>query len=253
MASTSSTLTGLGGPGPVSLQLPARSSSATMRKVSLRNLAAHKVRLVLTVLSVVLGTAFVAGSFVFTDTLQRTFNGIFDDTAQGVDVRVSGQDDNGSGVPLADLDRLRAVPGVQKVEPGITGQIVLLGSNGKAVKGGGAPSLGLSYLPPERQLALANHVENGERAVGFHRIKRPEGERAKRILHPIDLVANDFRVVDVEGSSVTIGELDGRDAADVKKFILEREHRAADYMVVRLSRCQVAARQPDSPDNLPTC
>lgn len=47
-----------------------------MRKVSLRNLAAHKVRLALTVLSVVLGTAFVAGSFVFTDTLQKTFDSI---------------------------------------------------------------------------------------------------------------------------------------------------------------------------------
>ncbi|WP_408667865.1 ABC transporter permease [Jatrophihabitans sp.] len=123
-----------------------------MRKVSLRNLAAHKVRLALTVLSVVLGTAFVAGSFVFTDTLQRTFDGIFEDVATGVDVRVSGQDDNGSGVPLADLDRLRAVPGVQAVQPGITGQIVLLGSDGKAVKGGGAPSLGLSYLPPDQQI-----------------------------------------------------------------------------------------------------
>lgn len=128
------------------------SGNATMRKVSLRNLAAHKVRLALTVLSVVLGTAFVAGSFVFTDTLQRTFNGIFDDVAQDVDVRVAAPDENSSGVPLADLDQLRAVPGVSKVEPGITGPIVLLGSDGKAVKGGGAPSLGLSYLPPEQQI-----------------------------------------------------------------------------------------------------
>ena len=125
---------------------------ATMRKVSLRNLAAHKVRLVLTVLSVVLGTAFVAGSFVFTDTLQRTFNGIFDDTAVGVDVRVSAREETSSGVRLADLDRLRAVPGVDKVAPGIIGPVVLLGSDGKAVKGGGAPSLGLSYLPPEQQI-----------------------------------------------------------------------------------------------------
>jgi len=137
------------GSGPA---VPTIGSRAAMRKVSLRNLAAHKVRLVLTVLSVVLGTAFVAGSFVFTDTLQRTFNGIFDDTAVGVDVRVMARDDNSSGVPLATLDQLRAVPGVRKVEPGITGQIVLLGSDGKAVKGGGAPSLGLSYLPPEQQI-----------------------------------------------------------------------------------------------------
>ncbi len=149
MSSSTATLTR---PGDARPPVPPTSSAATMRKVSLRNLAAHKVRLVLTVLSVVLGTAFVAGSFVFTDTLQRTFNGIFDDTAVGVDVRVAARDDNSSGVPLATLDTLRAVPGVTKVEPGITGQIVLLGSDGKAVKGGGAPSLGLSYLPPEQQI-----------------------------------------------------------------------------------------------------
>jgi putative ABC transport system permease protein len=130
----------------------AAGSGSAMRKVSLRNLAAHKVRLALTVLSVVLGTAFVAGSFVFTDTLQQTFNGIFDDTAKGVDVEVSGQDAGGSGVALTDLAKLAAVPGVRAVEPGITGQIVLLGSNGKSVKGGGAPSVGQSYLPPAQHL-----------------------------------------------------------------------------------------------------
>src|ERR1700712_1299578 len=155
MATASSTLTQPEAPKPGSApprSQPAPKSGAAMRKVSLRNLAAHKVRLVLTVLSVVLGTAFVAGSFVFTDTLQNTFNGIFDDTAKGVDVQVTGQEDNGSGVPLADLATLRAVPGVRAVQPGITGQIVLLGSDGKAVKGGGAPSIGQSYLPPEQQI-----------------------------------------------------------------------------------------------------
>ena len=45
----------------------------------MRNLLAHKVRLLLTLISVVLGTAFVAGSFVFTDTLQHSFNTIFAD------------------------------------------------------------------------------------------------------------------------------------------------------------------------------
>jgi putative ABC transport system permease protein len=155
MATASSTLTKPGGPrdpGKSGTPTVPATAAAAMRKVSLRNLAAHKIRLALTVLSVVLGTAFVAGSFVFTDTLQRTFDGIFDDTAVGVDVRVSARDDNSSGVPLTDLDRLRAVPGVRTVEPGITGQIVLLGSDGKAVKGGGAPSLGLSYLPEEQQI-----------------------------------------------------------------------------------------------------
>ena len=49
-----------------------------MLRVSLRNIAAHKLRLVLSVLAVVLGTAFVTGSLVFTSTLKSTFDGLVD-------------------------------------------------------------------------------------------------------------------------------------------------------------------------------
>ena len=38
----------------------------TLTKVSLRNVAAHKLRLALTVLAVVLGTAFLSGALMFT-------------------------------------------------------------------------------------------------------------------------------------------------------------------------------------------
>ena len=86
-----------------------------MRRVSLRNLAAHKVRLALTVLSVVLGTAFVAGSFVFTDTLARTFDSIFEDTAEGVDVRFSTEELTSRGVPIAEIDKIAAIDGVIRV------------------------------------------------------------------------------------------------------------------------------------------
>jgi len=44
-----------------------------MWTLSFRNLPAHKVRLALTVLAVILGTAFVSGSFIFTATLSTTF------------------------------------------------------------------------------------------------------------------------------------------------------------------------------------
>ncbi|HEU5269330.1 MAG TPA: FtsX-like permease family protein [Jatrophihabitans sp.] len=122
--------------------------SDVIGKISLRNLAAHKLRLVLTVFSVVLGTAFVAGSFVFTDTLGHTFHGIFADVAEGVDVQVSGPDQHGRGVPVADLSRIAAVPGVRAVDPQVQGQIVLLGADGRPVHSGGAPTLGLAYTDP---------------------------------------------------------------------------------------------------------
>ncbi len=152
-----------------------RTMSSPMWKVSLRNLAAHKVRLALTVLSVVLGTAFVAGSFVFTDSLRSTFDGIFEDQAKGVDVRVSGADSSGplgpgGGVPLAAVDAIAATPGVRAVAPSVSGQVVLLTADGKAVQTGGAPSVGGAYLPPDRSLEAPLEFVGGrppERAGEF--------------------------------------------------------------------------------------
>ena len=123
-----------------------------MRRVSLRNLAAHKVRLLLTVLSVVLGTAFVTGSFVFTDTLSKTFNGIFANAAKGVDAQVTNPRSDSSGVPTADIAAIMRTAGVKKVGIELQRQIVLLGANGKAVQGGGAPSVGSAYYPPGQRV-----------------------------------------------------------------------------------------------------
>ena len=123
-----------------------------MRRVSLRNLAAHKVRLLLTVLSVVLGTAFVTGSFVFTDTLQKTFDGIFANAAQGVDTQVTNPRNGSSGVPIADIAKIKAAAGVRKVGVELSQEIVLLGSDGKAVQGGGAPSVGSAYYPADERV-----------------------------------------------------------------------------------------------------
>jgi putative ABC transport system permease protein len=136
-------------------------SADIIRKVSLRNLAAHKIRLALTVLSVVLGTAFVTGSFVFTDTLGHTFHGLFADVAKGVDVQVSGPDENGQGVPIADIAKIAAVPGVRAVEPQASAQIVLLAADGKPAHSGGAPTEGLAYSVPAQRVGPAYTFVSG--------------------------------------------------------------------------------------------
>jgi putative ABC transport system permease protein len=48
-----------------------------MLRVALRGLLARKLRTVLTTLAVVLGVAFVAGTFVFTDTINESFKDLF--------------------------------------------------------------------------------------------------------------------------------------------------------------------------------
>jgi putative ABC transport system permease protein len=115
---------------------------SAMRTVSLRNLGAHKVRLALTVISVLLGTAFVAGSFVFTDTLKGAFNTIFDSSSKGIDTRVQAKHDYDPGVPTSVIPAIRAVPGAATVEPEVTGTVVLVDSHGTKIQSNGAPSQG---------------------------------------------------------------------------------------------------------------
>ena len=65
-----------------------------MRRVSVHNILAHKLRLGLTILAVVLGTAFIAGSFMFTNSLKATFDSAVDNQFRGVDAVVSENDDS---------------------------------------------------------------------------------------------------------------------------------------------------------------
>ena len=58
-----------------------------MLKATLKGLLAHKLRLGMSAFAIILGVAFVAGTFVFTDTLNRSFTDLFRQTAPDVTVR----------------------------------------------------------------------------------------------------------------------------------------------------------------------
>ncbi|MGW1256545.1 ABC transporter permease [Streptomyces sp. NPDC002513] len=68
-----------------------------MLKATLRSFLAHKGRLALSALAVVLSVAFVAGSLIFSDTVTRTFDRLFASTA--ADVTVSPKEDLTSPLP----------------------------------------------------------------------------------------------------------------------------------------------------------
>ncbi|MBA3232667.1 MAG: hypothetical protein H0T17_01770, partial [Propionibacteriales bacterium] len=70
-----------------------------MLRVTWRNLIARKVRLVLSAFAIVLGVAFVAGSFLFTDALGGAFDGIVKGTTADVEVMPRG----GGEVYLGDV------------------------------------------------------------------------------------------------------------------------------------------------------
>src|ERR1700691_2597179 len=62
-----------------------------MWRATLKGLLAHKLRLALTALAIVLGVMFVSGTFVLTDTLHNTFTTLFNGVYQNVSFHVTGK------------------------------------------------------------------------------------------------------------------------------------------------------------------
>ena len=48
-----------------------------MWRATIKGLIAHRVRLTLTAMSIVLGVGFVAGTYILTDTMNRAFDNLF--------------------------------------------------------------------------------------------------------------------------------------------------------------------------------
>lgn len=138
-----------------------------MGKVTRRNLAAHKLRLALTGLSVILGVAFVAGTLLFTDTITHSFDNLFNRVGKGIAVQVKGKDLVGGNadatetapVPASFVDTLRKIDGATQVTGRVQGYAALIGKDGKLVGGGGPPQIGVNWTGSDPADKLASgHV-----------------------------------------------------------------------------------------------
>ncbi len=96
-----------------------------MRGVVLRGLFARRLRLALTALAVALGVTLIAGTYVFTDTINASFDRIFTQAYAKTDVVVSPSSDisnqDGNTAPMAAsvLAKVRATDGIASAEGGI--------------------------------------------------------------------------------------------------------------------------------------
>jgi len=96
-----------------------------MTKAAIRGIAQRKLRAFVLMLAVLLGVAFITGSLVLTDTINRSFDDLFDQAYEGTDVAISssttGQTDGGDLPPFPEstLDEVRVVEGVEKAQGGI--------------------------------------------------------------------------------------------------------------------------------------
>ncbi|MFJ1960660.1 ABC transporter permease [Streptomyces massasporeus] len=129
-----------------------------MLKATLRSFLAHKGRLLLSALAVLLSVAFVTGSLIFSDTVSRTFDRLFASTA--ADVTVSPKEDLDEAVPsgrtatlpAALAERVRQVDGVAaaRADVKVNGLTVVDDDNRPVGPTTGAPTLGYAWNPSER-------------------------------------------------------------------------------------------------------
>src|SRR4051812_5527895 len=112
-----------------------------MFRVAMRGLLAHKLRLVLTSLSIALGVAFVAGTFVLTDSMNTSLTKSYDDRYTGVDAVVRSAAtfadteafDQREPVPSAVLTGVQKAPGVATAEGTVSGYALMTDKQGDAI------------------------------------------------------------------------------------------------------------------------
>ncbi|WP_037677108.1 ABC transporter permease [Streptomyces griseus] len=123
-----------------------------MFRTALRNVLAHKARLLMTVLAVMLGVAFVSGTLVFTNTISDAYQNSSAKGFDQVDVAVGAkyQEDKGDtlgktpDLTRALLDQSAAVPGAASAIGVVNGFTAIADKDDKLI-GGGFQSQGGNY------------------------------------------------------------------------------------------------------------
>ncbi|MEU2239612.1 FtsX-like permease family protein [Streptomyces sp. NPDC018338] len=122
-----------------------------MFRTALRNVLAHKARLLMTVLAVMLGVAFVSGTLVFTDTLSQALRGqsakSYDDVAVAVEMYPNPEEARKTpGLSEAVVGKVAELDGVTSVTARVDGFAGVPDKNGKLI-GLGWANKGTNFAP----------------------------------------------------------------------------------------------------------
>ncbi len=142
-----------------------------MLRTTIKGLLAHKLRMALTALSIVLGVGFVAGTYMLTDTMNKTFDDLFAGISEGVDVYVRSESSfeaqlGGSRKPIPEalLEEVQAVEGVEIAAGSVSGYAQLVDKKGEAIAPTGPPTLGANWGP--EGLSSAVELRSGRAPQG---------------------------------------------------------------------------------------
>jgi putative ABC transport system permease protein len=126
-----------------------------LTSLSLKSLWARKIRALTTTFAVLIGVAFVAGSFILTDTIVAAFDEIFSESLSGTSVIVTAEnpvDQENAEVPTISaglLPRIQKTPGVEEAAGAIFTPGAFFDSEGEKIGNKFAPKFISSILPGE--------------------------------------------------------------------------------------------------------
>lgn len=128
-----------------------------MLRVMYKSLLAHRGRMLLTAISVLLGVSLVSGTYVVTDTMTAVFDDLMGSATAGIDVYVRGETTyeqqinmGGGREPVSQqlLYAVRGIDGVDMAYGSVAGFASLLDKKGDVIRHGASPTLGFSWSPP---------------------------------------------------------------------------------------------------------
>ncbi|MEU9116030.1 ABC transporter permease [Streptomyces sp. NPDC048483] len=146
-----------------------------MFRTALRNVLAHKARLLMTVLAVMLGVAFVSGTLVFTSTISDAFQKSSQKGYDNVDVAIQPHaSDHAAGRPGAapQLDQkllyaASRVPGAASATGTVSGFTAIADKDGKLI-GNGFSTRGGNYFPGKDGKDARYPLRDGAAPKGPH-------------------------------------------------------------------------------------
>ncbi|MEV5485480.1 MULTISPECIES: ABC transporter permease [Streptomyces] len=146
-----------------------------MFRTALRNVLAHKARLLMTVLAVMLGVAFVSGTLVFTSTISDAYQASSQKGYDNVDVAVHPQSsDSRRGAPGAEpkldqklLDKAAHVPGAASATGTVSGFTAIADKKGELL-GSGFSTTGGNYFPGKDGKDARYPMRSGAAPKGPH-------------------------------------------------------------------------------------
>src|SRR4051794_19393064 len=160
-----------------------------MIRVALKGLLGRKLRATLTAFAIVLGVAMISGAFVLTDTLGKSFDGIYKDTYKSTDAVITSkaaiQKDGGGkeapAFPAGVLAKVVSLPGVGLAQGTIEDEARLVDTSGKPI-GSADDGIAIGVDPQADQRANPIRLVSGAWPSGDHQIAIDKSTAAKQHL-----------------------------------------------------------------------